>query len=375
MERAASLRVGQADICDLIPSCLVTQRPKSSDSPSCRRKPDPEGEPTPVDSGLRRNGNLIFWRIKLSNLAERITEMGSFAALVSQELGVRLPEEHAGFMESNGKRLSDDPIHEESWVRGLGSPDFVIGTTLAFRTKISNFRKENVLIGYVGIKTIVVAKVSEEIDEYLMLDTRDGGVLAVDSFGATNKIADSFDEWIEPELLRIRLREKNTSNLTVVVFDDELKAEEARLKLLKLEHEGFIELEDAVVVVKEQDGTARYHQMHRTAGKGGFAGSITGVIVGSILLHPLIGVVFGAVMGAASASLFDVGIDDQFIKELSKKFEPGCSALFTLVRKADPERAAEEFLGFGGKVLVNSVSKEKEAAIQKILDAASEGGG
>jgi uncharacterized membrane protein len=36
---------------------------------------------------------------------------------------------------------------------------------------------------------------------------------------------------------------------------------------------------------------------------------------------------------------------------------------------------AEEFLGFGGKVLVNSVSKEEEAAIQKILDAASEGGG
>src|SRR5208283_142174 len=229
----------------------------------------------------------------------------------------------------------------------------------AFRSQIANFRKENVVIGYAGIKNIIVDRVREEIDEYLMLDTRDGSVLAVDSFGATNRIAGSFEEWIEPELLRSRLREKHTSNLTVVVFEDELKAEGARLKLLKLKHEGFIELEDAVVVVKEHDGTARYHQMHRTAMKGGVAGSITGLIVNGILLHPLS--VLGAFMGAASASLSDAGIEDEFMKELSLRFEPGCSALFTLVRKADPERVAEEFLGFGGKVLVNSVSKEIES--------------
>ncbi len=62
------------------------------------------------------------------------------------------------------------------------------------------------------------------------------------------------------------------------------------------------------------------------------------------------------------------------MKELPERFESGCSALFTLVRRADPERVAEEFLGFGGKVLVSSVSKEREAAIQELLDAASEGG-
>src|SRR5208283_1207628 len=244
----------------------------------------------------------------------------------------------------------------------------------AFRSQIANFRKENVVIGYAGIKNIIVDKVPEEIDEYLMLDTRDGSVLAVDSFGATNRIAGSFEEWIEPELLRSRLREKHTSNLTVVVFDDEWKAEEARLKCLKLAREGFIELEDAVVVVKEQGGTAKYHRMHRTAMKGGVIGSITGLIVNGILSHPSIGDVFGAAMGAASASLYDVGIEDEFMKELSERFEPGCSALFTLVRKADPEMAAKEILGFGGKVLVNSVSKETEAEIQKFLDGGSEGG-
>ncbi len=298
--------------------------------------------------------------------------MGQFADYASKTLGVRVPEDYASFMETYGKRLSEDPVHKESWIGRLGSPDFVIGTTLALRSTLPNFRLENVVIGYVGIKTIVVNKMYEEIDEYLMLDTRDGSLLAVDSLGATSKVAANFQEWITPDLLRTLLRDKYMSNLTVIVFDDELKAEEARVKLLKLQKEGFIELEDAVVVVKEKDGTARYHQMQRLTRKGGLAGSITGLIVGSLFFSPLVGAVFGALTGAVSASLTDIGIDDRFIKELSQEFDPGCSALFTLVRKADPERVGDAFLGFGGKVLVNSVSKEREALIQEVLDAAGE---
>jgi uncharacterized membrane protein len=61
------------------------------------------------------------------------------------------------------------------------------------------------------------------------------------------------------------------------------------------------------------------------------------------------------------------------MRDLSQKFQPECSALFTLIRKADPERAKEALFGLGGKVLVNSWSKEREAAIQSILDASEEG--
>jgi uncharacterized membrane protein len=275
-------------------------------------------------------------------------------------------------METYEKLLSEDPVNKKSWIGGLGSTGFVVGTTLAFRSRISRFRTENVVIGYAGVKTIIVNKAYEEIDEYLMVDTRDGSVHLVDSLGATNRLAGSFEEWIGPELLRTTLREKHTSNLTVIVFEDEQRADEGRLKLMKLQKEGFIELEDAVVVVKGQDGTARYHQMRKPARKGGLAGSITGLIVGSIFFSPLIGAVFGAAAGAVSAALDDMGVDDKFMKDLAKKFKPGSSALFTLVRKADPERVREAFLGFGGKVLVNSVSRQREAAIQRLLDAADE---
>jgi uncharacterized membrane protein len=299
--------------------------------------------------------------------------MGSFDEYVAKTLGVKLPEEYTRFMERHGKKLAADPVHQKSWAAGLGDSHFVIGTTLAFRSIFPNFGTENVVIGYVGVKTIMVDKQFEEIDEYVMLDTRDGSMLAIDSRGIANKIEASFEEWIAPDLLRAALREKHTSILTVVVFEDETKAEEARLKLLKLQRDRFIDLEDAVIVVKEQDGKVRYHQMHKLARKGGLAGSITGLIVGSIFFTPLLGAALGAITGAVSASLTDMGIDDQFMKDLSQKFKPGSSALFTLVRKADPERVEEAFDGFGGKVLVNSWSKEREAAIQAILDTT--GGG
>lgn len=299
--------------------------------------------------------------------------MGEFADYAARMLGLKLPDDYVGFMESHGRKLSEDPVYTVSWLRGLGSRDFVIGTTLAFRSTVPKFRSDCVVIGYIGIKTVIVNKAYEEIDEYVVIDTRDGSVHAVDSFGVANRLAGSFDEWVGPELLRATLKERYTSNLTVIVFDDEHKAEEARLKLLKLQREGFVDLEDAVVVVKEADGKVRVHQMHKMAGKGGVAGSITGLIVGSILLSPLFGVAFGAVTGAVSASLTDVGIDDRFVKDLAKSFQPGSSALFTLVRWADAERVAEECFGLGGKVLVNSVSREREAFIQEFLDGAGRG--
>ena len=44
------------------------------------------------------------------------------------------------------------------------------------------------------------------------------------------------------------------SDLIVIAYDDEFKAEEVRLTLAKLQVEHLIELEDAAVVVKDDKG-------------------------------------------------------------------------------------------------------------------------
>jgi uncharacterized membrane protein len=298
--------------------------------------------------------------------------MRHFAEHASQSLGIQLPEAYTRFMEAYGNKLAEDPVNKKSWIPGLGSREFVIGTTLAFRSSFPDLAPRRVVIGYAGTKTIIVNKAYEDIDEYLMLDAGDESILKIDSLGVTTRIAGSFEEWVTPELLRATLREKYTASFTAIVFNEPARAEEARLKLLKLQQEGSIELEDIVVVTNDEHGTIRHHESHQARTEG-LLGSITGFIVGSILFNPLVGGVLGVATGALAASLSDAGIDDQFVEDLLKDFKPGCSALFTLVGKADPDRVEEAFLGFGGRVLVSSLSAENEAAIQSFLNETSEG--
>ena len=76
--------------------------------------------------------------------------------------------------------------------------------------------------------------------------------------------------------------------------------------------------------------------------------------------------------GAASGALADVGITDQFMKELAGTLIPGGSALFVLVRRPSPdrERVLKELKGIGGKILKTSVTHEDAAKLQAALSAA-----
>ena len=86
-----------------------------------------------------------------------------------------------------------------------------------------------------------------------------------------------------------------------------------------------------------------------------------------LLMNPLLGAAVGAGAGALSGKLSDVGINDQFIKELGETITPGTSALFVLVRKATPDKVLGALQGFGGKVLKTSLTADKEEELQNAL--------
>jgi uncharacterized membrane protein len=50
------------------------------------------------------------------------------------------------------------------------------------------------------------------------------------------------------------------STLVVVNYNDPYKGEEVRLKLRKLQSEYLLDLEDAVVAVKDEKGKVKLHQ-------------------------------------------------------------------------------------------------------------------
>lgn len=160
------------------------------------------------------------------------------------------------------------------------------------------------------------------------------------------------------------------STLTVIAYDNVYAAEEVRLKLRKLQSEYLIDLEDAVVVVKDADGKVKLNQAVNLTAMGAVSGGFWGSLVGLIFLNPLLGLAVGASAGAISGALTDVGINDQFMKDLAASLTAGSSALFVLVRKATPDKVLEELSGTGGKVIKTSLSHEDEAKLQSALSAA-----
>ena len=160
------------------------------------------------------------------------------------------------------------------------------------------------------------------------------------------------------------------STLVVIGYDDEFKAEETRLKLRKLQKDYLLDLEDAVVAVKDKSGKVKLHQAINLTAAGAVGGGFWGSLIGLIFLNPLLGAAVGAAAGAASGALTDLGINDSFMKDLAATLKTGNSALFVLVRKATPDKVLEELKGTGGKVLKTSLSHEDEAKLQAAISAA-----
>ena len=158
--------------------------------------------------------------------------------------------------------------------------------------------------------------------------------------------------------------------LVVIGYDDEFKAEEVRLMLRKMQKDYLIDLEDAVVAVKNAKGKVKLHQAVNLTAAGAIGGGFWGSLIGLIFLNPLLGAAVGATAGAVSGALSDVGINDKFMKELAATMSPGSSALFVLVRKATPDKVLDEVKGTGGKILKTSLSHDDEAKLQAALSGA-----
>jgi len=157
------------------------------------------------------------------------------------------------------------------------------------------------------------------------------------------------------------------STLVVIGYENPFTAEEVRLKLRKLQREYLLDIEDAVVAVKDPSGKVKLNQAVNLTAAGALSGGFWGSLIGLIFLNPLLGLAVGAASGAVSGALADIGIDDNFMKGLAATLKPGSSALFVLVRKATPDKVLEELAGTGGTVLKTSLSHEDEARLQAAL--------
>jgi uncharacterized membrane protein len=166
------------------------------------------------------------------------------------------------------------------------------------------------------------------------------------------------------------------SELIVVSFKGEDTADQVLNKMLAMQKEHLVDMEDAVVAVRDKNGKIRLKQsvnLVATGALGGAAwGGLMGSLVGLLFLNPLAGfatgLAIGAGTGALSGALADYGINDDFIKSMAKSFEPSSSALFILVRRVTLDKVLPELKPFGGTVVKTSLTNEQEGRLKKALE-------
>ena len=107
------------------------------------------------------------------------------------------------------------------------------------------------------------------------------------------------------------------------------------------------------------------------AGAGAAGGALWGGLIGLIFLAPLVGMAIGAASGAAAGKFTDVGVDDNFLKQLAEKLEPGAAALIALGRSDAPDKLLERLRPYGGHVIQTSLDAEAEERVRVGLGEAA----
>jgi uncharacterized membrane protein len=157
------------------------------------------------------------------------------------------------------------------------------------------------------------------------------------------------------------------ATLVVIGYENEVKAEEVRLALLKMQKDYLIDLADAVVVVRDDKGKVKLRQLYNLTAAGAVSGGFWGMLVGMLFMNPLFGFAIGTGAGALSGALSDVGIDDSVMKKLAETLKPGTAALCILVKQMTPDKVLEEIKKFGGTVIKTNLTHENEARLREAL--------
>lgn len=182
------------------------------------------------------------------------------------------------------------------------------------------------------------------------------------------------------------------STLIVVGFKKDMyRASEVLNQLIEMDFDWTVDLRDAVAVYRDYSGKLRVDQSYQmTTGEGAVVGGLFGSLVGltlgaiaapftagasaavatGVVAAGAVGGALGAAGGAVDAKWWkeDYGISDEFVKEVGARVQPGDSAIFALLRTADPAFVAAQFSDYGGTVLSSTLTPEQSKKVQAVLE-------
>jgi uncharacterized membrane protein len=156
------------------------------------------------------------------------------------------------------------------------------------------------------------------------------------------------------------------ASLTVWTFQAPDDAKVALKRLQSAASQGIIELADAAIVSwPEGRKRPKTQQLHSMVGAGSVGGAFWGMLFGLLFLVPLVGAAVGAAAGGIAGAFTDIGIDDDFIKQVREQVTPGTSALFVLAHSAVLDKLEGTFEGMEVNLIRTNLSEAQEAELRE----------
>jgi len=158
--------------------------------------------------------------------------------------------------------------------------------------------------------------------------------------------------------------------MMVVAFDNETEADRVLEVLKDLEDLDVVDLKSAAVIVRNEAGEVKIKETSDFDTKqGAIGGAVAGGLLGLLGGGLLRGAILGAAGGAAAGKFIDLGLDDEFLKEVGESLGSGSSALVALVDFEQVDPAMEELDKFeGGHILRHSLSPEVYAKLSEAVE-------
>ena len=156
------------------------------------------------------------------------------------------------------------------------------------------------------------------------------------------------------------------NELVVVAFDDELKADEALVAVRRRQMRGEVDIRDTAIVLKTRRGRLEVRQTteistsHRKQ-PDGWWGLLIAVMLGGPMGRDRYGAGFSRLYGRLS----ELGIDDDFVTQVSELIEPGQSALFVLIDRENGDSATAILRSLGGQVFSTPLP---EGSVRRIVE-------
>ncbi|WP_113698630.1 DUF1269 domain-containing protein [Nonomuraea lactucae] len=166
-------------------------------------------------------------------------------------------------------------------------------------------------------------------------------------------------------------REGTVSDLIAIAYPDRAAVELAKKRVHQAGADGLLQIEDVVVLIRDEDGKIEVRQGGTGVGAAAAGGAIWGGLIGLLLLAPLFGIAVGAVAGGAKwkSEFGDAGAAHNFVNELSANLTPGSAALILLVRDMTLERVLPQIQQHG-HVIRTTLSEGAKAQLDAALAAA-----